>query len=214
METDLLTVTEIFHSIQGETSLAGVRFAFIRLTGCNLRCSYCDTAYAFHEGKNMRIDEILSAIKPFEAKHILVTGGEPLIQQNTPILLKALSCSKYIVSIETNGELPINTIGHLARVIMDIKTPASGMSRGGFRKNLPLLKHGDEIKFIITSEDDYLWAKDLVLSGDLPPIEILFSPATKSLHKWLAEKIIDDLLPVRFQLQLHKLIWGISARGV
>ena len=128
-----LLITEIFHSLQGETSLTGVPFAFIRLTGCNLRCSYCDSAYAFKGGKKMSMAEILAEIKPYQVKHVLLTGGEPLLQRQTPALLDALRERGYTVSIETHGEVSIENFAPRARIIMDIKTPGSGMNRGGYR---------------------------------------------------------------------------------
>ena len=219
-----LLVTEIFHSLQGETSLAGVPFAFIRLTGCNLRCVYCDSAYAFKGGRNMTEEQILEAIRPFAVKNVLLTGGEPLLQRGTLNLVKRLKASGYSVSIETHGEVSIREFVDDARIIMDIKTPGSGMSRGGFKKNLSFLKIDDEIKFVITSPDDYLWAKELVLSGTLPTREILFSAANVASQmpgtfpgveqRWLAQRILEDRLAVRLQIQLHKIIWGANERGV
>src|SRR4051794_3741558 len=126
--SDLL-VTEIFHSLQGETSLSGLPFAFIRLTGCNLRCSYCDTSYAFKGGNRLRISEVIETIRPYQVKHVLVTGGEPLLQRNTPELVRVLINEGYQVSIETHGEVSIESVGEIARIIMDIKTPSSGMAR-------------------------------------------------------------------------------------
>jgi 7-carboxy-7-deazaguanine synthase len=221
---DGLLVTEIFHSLQGETSLSGIPFAFIRLTGCNLRCTYCDSSYAFKGGKRMSIEEILRAITPFGVKHVLVTGGEPLLQRQTPALVRALKNSGYIVSIETHGEVSVREVADDARLIMDIKTPSSGMCRGGFKHNLPLLKPSDEIKFVIASRDDYVWASQMVRDLRLPTQEVLFSPAFPAQGspgsfpgvetRWLAEKILEDRLPVRMQLQLHKLVWGKDTRGV
>jgi 7-carboxy-7-deazaguanine synthase len=218
-----LLVTEIFHSLQGETSLAGLRFAFIRLTGCNLRCAYCDSAYAFKGGRKMSVDAILETIQPYQVKHALLTGGEPLLQRQTPRLARALVDAGYEVSVETHGEVSIEAVAPFTRIVMDIKTPSSGMSRGGYVRNLPFLKSSDEIKFVIASEDDYFWARDIVRQG-LPTREILFSPAVPALGSpgkfpgvrahWLAEKILDDRLPVRQQIQLHKLLWGPDRKGV
>ncbi len=222
--TDLL-VTEIFHSLQGETSLSGVPFAFVRLTGCNLRCTYCDSAYAFKGGQKMTIGQVLEAIRPYRVKHVLLTGGEPLLQRQTPDLVEALNQAGYQVSIETHGEVSIAAVAGRARIVMDIKTPSSGMCRGGFEKNLPLLRATDEIKFVIASLDDYTWARKIVESGVLPTHEILFSPAQAALGspggfrmpvdgRWLAERILEDRLPVRMQIQLHKLLWGADRKGV
>lgn len=219
-----LLITEIFHSLQGETSLTGLPFAFIRLTGCNLRCAYCDSAYAFKGGTRMSIEQILETIAPYQVRHALLTGGEPLLQRQTPRLLDALIEKGYQVSIETHGEISIAAVADRARIIMDIKTPSSGMSRGGYRNNLPHLKSTDEIKFVIASEEDYVWARELVISGQLPTKEILFSPGANAKGapgkiaaippKRLAERILEDRLPVRMQIQLHKYLWGADTTGV
>jgi 7-carboxy-7-deazaguanine synthase len=222
---DELLITEIFHSLQGETTLAGVPFAFIRLTGCNLRCAYCDTAYAFKGGTKLRISEILEKIRPWKVRHVLLTGGEPLLQRNTSALLDALRAEGYQVSIETHGELPLERFAGRARLIMDIKTPSSGMSRGGFRANLKWLGPQDEIKFVIASQSDYFWARELIQNDELPRgNEILFSPVMATAGApgsvegvepaWLAARILEDRLPVRMQIQLHKIIWGANQRGV
>jgi len=219
-----LLVTEIFHSLQGETSLAGLPFAFVRLTGCNLRCVYCDSAYAFKGGRKMRISEVLETIRPFQVKHVLVTGGEPLLQRGTPELVQALRAEGYEVSIETHGEVSIAPVAESARIVMDIKTPSSGMARGGYERNLRHLKPGDEVKFVIASVEDYAWAREKVRNSGIPTGEILFSPALPAAGmpgrfpgvtpRWLAERILEDRLPVRFQLQLHKQLWGPDQRGV
>lgn len=219
-----LLVTEIFHSLQGETSLTGVPFAFIRLTGCNLRCRYCDSAYAFKGGHKMSIADVLSEIRDYRVRHVLLTGGEPLLQRQTPALLDALVAEGYRVSIETHGEISIASVALRARIIMDIKTPGSGMNRGGWEKNLPLLKPTDEVKFVICSEDDYAWAREIVKSGKLPVEEILFSPVVPAVGspgtapgvnpRWMAERILEDRLPVRLQVQLHKILWGADRKGV
>ncbi len=219
-----LLITEIFHSLQGETSLVGVPFAFIRMSGCNLRCTYCDSSYAFKGGKRYRISEVIHYIRPFQVKHVLLTGGEPLLQRQTPTLIESLSLENYQVSIETHGEISLSKLPKNVRIIMDIKTPSSGMSRGGFQKNFQFLKPTDEVKFVIASKEDYLWAKTLVLSSQIPTQEILFSSAVPALNSpgsfpgieihWLAEKILQDRLPVRLQIQLHKYIWGPNRQGI
>jgi 7-carboxy-7-deazaguanine synthase len=219
-----LLVTEIFHSLQGETSLSGVRFAFIRLTGCNLRCAYCDSAYAFKGGRRMPLQDVLSEIAPYQVEHVLLTGGEPLLQRQTPALVHALKDLGYLVSIETHGEHPITSVVADARIIMDIKTPASGMCRGGYERNLPLLKKDDEVKFVICSQSDYEWAREIVQSGQIHCREILFSPAVPAQGApgkfpgvsptWLADSILRDRLPVRLQIQLHKVLWGADRHGV
>ncbi|MBU6374493.1 MAG: radical SAM protein [Bdellovibrionales bacterium] len=220
-----LLVSEIFHSIQGEGTHSGLPYVFIRLTGCNLRCTYCDTSYAFHGGSKMSVEEILSQAKAYHCARVLLTGGEPLMQRPALALCKALFQCGFEVSIETHGEAPIYAFSPFARIIMDIKTPSSNMCRGGFRKNLPFLKATDEIKFVIGSKEDYFWAKALILSGELPATQaILLSAANTAANapgkfpgvelRWLAEKILEDKLPVRLQTQLHKTIWGLDTRGV
>ena len=226
MAFDGLLITEIFYSLQGETSLIGVPFVFIRLTGCNLRCTYCDSVYSYKGGRRLSLDEVLTEVKKYRVQHVLLTGGEPLLQRNTLKMIELLQNEGYTVSIETHGEAPIEAASRKgARIIMDIKTPGSKESRGGYLKNLPHLKAGDEIKFVITSEQDYEWARELVLGGKLPEgIEILFSPAMKAENapgayegiepRVLADHIVRDQLPVRFQWQLHKLLWGADTKGV
>lgn len=219
-----LLITEIFHSLQGETSLSGVPFAFIRLTGCNLRCNYCDSAYAFKGGKKMSVEQILQTIEPYKVTHVLLTGGEPLLQRQTSTLIDALRAKNYLVSIETHGEVSIANVTERARIIMDIKTPSSGMARGGYKTNLKYLKSSDEVKFVIASQDDYAWARGIILSGAIPTNEILLSPAVVAKAqpgefpgvqpRWLAERILEDRLPVRMQLQLHKYLWGADVTGV
>jgi 7-carboxy-7-deazaguanine synthase len=219
-----LLITEIFHSLQGETSLSGMPFAFIRLTGCNLRCNYCDSSYAFKGGKKMSVSEVIATIAPYRVRHVLLTGGEPLLQRQTSALIDALRALDYQVSIETHGEVSVENVVDRARIILDVKTPSSGMSRGGFRKNFKFLKKSDEVKFVIASESDYVWAREIILSGEIPVSEVLLSPAvaakgmpgtfTGVKPRWLAEKILEDKLPVRMQLQLHKLLWGADERGV
>jgi len=226
MAFDGILTKEIFHSIQGETSLSGLRFAFVRLSGCNLRCSYCDSAHAFHGGDRKSIESILDEIKPFQVEHVLLTGGEPLLQRNTPDLVKALNEAGYKVSIETHGEVSIEAVAQSARIIMDIKCPASGMSRGGFRRNLPLLKPSDEVKFVLASKSDYFWARSILENEEINCREVLMSAAisakgapnfseSSAIHlQWLAEQIITDKLNVRLQTQIHKVIWGPDKIGV
>jgi 7-carboxy-7-deazaguanine synthase len=222
-ETPLL-VTEIFHSLQGETSLVGVPFVFVRLTGCNLRCTYCDSAYAFKGGTRNTIPEVLSKIASFQTKHVLLTGGEPLLQRPVPELIERLNREGYSVSIETHGEVSIEAVAKNARIIMDVKTPSSKMSRGNWRKNLPFLKVDDEVKFVIASKTDYAWARSLIRETKFPTREILLSPVMQTAGSpgeypgvdptWLAERILEDRLPVRMQVQLHKILWGNDRRGV
>jgi len=219
-----LLITEIFYSLQGESSLIGVPFVFIRLTGCNLRCTYCDSAYSFHGGKKMKLTEILTEVQKYKTHHVLVTGGEPLLQRNAIALIDLLNEAGYSVSVETHGEVSIEEASKRARVIMDIKTPGSGMSRGGYVDNYKFLKKSDEVKFVITSLEDYSWASQIIQSGIIPTQEILLSPAMAAQNspgtyegiepRTLADLIVRDQLPVRFQWQLHKLLWGADTKGV
>lgn len=235
MAFDGLLITEIFHSIQGESTQAGERFSFIRLTGCNLRCLYCDSTYAFKGGTRMNIPEILKSIETHRTKNVLLTGGEPLLQRNTLTLVKALRENGYQVSIETHGECSVQDYVGIARLIMDIKSPGSGMYRGGYLKNLPLLTSTDEIKFVLCDETDLTWAEK-VISEELGGFSgtILFSTANphpespgqstnrasgikrgEGLNiRQVAERILEHKLPVRLQTQLHKLIWEPTRRGV
>jgi 7-carboxy-7-deazaguanine synthase len=225
MAFDGLLITEIFHSIQGETTHAGLPYVFVRLTGCNLRCTYCDTTYAFKGGEKRSIDSVISEVKAFNCAHVLITGGEPLLQRGTLPLIHKLRENHCEVSIETHGEIPISAFSPYARIVLDIKTPGSGMQRGGFRENLKHLKKNDEIKFVITSREDYEWSKELLREYRLNELcTVLFSPVLHN-HaspapmeglspEWLAERILKDGLPVRMQFQLHKLIWGSERRGV
>jgi 7-carboxy-7-deazaguanine synthase len=219
-----LLVTEIFYSLQGETSFSGVPFVFVRLTGCNLRCTYCDSAYAFKGGTKMSFEAVLAEIKKYNTEHVLLTGGEPLLQRGTIPFMDLLNEQGYQVSVETHGEVSIESASKKARIVMDIKTPGSKMNRGLYLNNLKFLKKTDEIKFVITSEDDYHWAKEIVKSRFLPTKEILFSPSLKAIGspgsvegidpRKLADLILKDQLQVRFQLQLHKQLWGLDTKGV
>lgn len=224
--TDGLLITEIFYSLQGETSASGLPFTFIRLTGCNLRCKYCDTTYSFKGGQQKSIESILNEVRKYPTRNVLLTGGEPLLQRNTLSLLMQLKELHYSVSIETHGEISIEKFSPHARIIMDAKTPSSGMCREFFPKNFPYIKPTDEIKFVIGTEEDYTWAKQWILKTEFPQCEILFSPVlsetfqlnqnsnTPPFQRWLAESILKDGLNVRMQIQLHKLIWGFHSKGV
>lgn len=206
----------------------GLPFVFIRLTGCNLRCTYCDTTYAFKGKELFSIAEIENRVSQFKTPNVLITGGEPLIQRGTVELIESLIEKRYFVSLETHGEISIEKVPLRCRIVLDIKTPSSGMQRGGYLKNLPLLKDLDEVKFVIASKEDYFWARDLILHDPClrktHPQNILLSPALPNESapgtypgvpwRWLAEQILNDGLQVRYQLQLHKLIWEQNQRGV
>lgn len=209
-----LRVTEIFFSVQGETSRVGLPTVFIRLTGCPLRCGYCDTAYAFHGGESMAIAEILQRVAAFRAHHVTLTGGEPLAQKHAPALLTQLADAGYSVSLETSGALDVSPVDPRISKILDIKTPGSGESARNLWSNLACLTPHDEIKFVLCDEADYQWAKAEMAARRLDGIcPVLFSPVQGQLQpRALAEWILRDHLPVRLQVQLHKLLWG-DARG-
>lgn len=215
-----VTVNEIFSSIQGETAWAGVPMTFVRLTGCPLRCTYCDTEYAFHEGRRMQIDEIVSEVATRRWPHVVVTGGEPLAQPGSLELLRSLCESGRTVLLETAGSHEISPIDPRVHIIMDLKTPGSGQEERNLWNNLDHLKSDmDEIKFVLCHRGDYDWAKHAVEQYRLVDRAraLLFSPALGALDaKDLAEWMLKDALPpsVRLQLQLHKHIWPPDQRGV
>ncbi len=210
MNKDTLIINEIFYSIQGEGLGTGKPTTFIRLTGCPLRCNYCDTQYAFHEGNKMNFEEIFNKINSFKCKDIMITGGEPLSQNNVISFLKFLSDKSFIVSIETSNALDISTINKEIIIVLDVKTPGSGESKKNLIENFRFLKPNDQLKFVICDHSDYEWSKDYIREHKLfNKCEILFSPCYKKMNeKILAEKILKDSLPVRLQIQLHKFIWG------
>lgn len=209
----MLRITEIFHSLQGETSRVGLPTVFIRLTGCPLRCGYCDTSYAFSGGTPMSIENVIEQIAVFSAHYVTVTGGEPLAQSDCLRLLTSLCDLGYSVSLETSGALDISRVDRRVSRIVDIKTPGSGEIDKNYWKNLEYLTAHDEIKFVLCDENDYRWAKQLIHGHKLEQIcPILFSPVFRQLDPAaLADWILRDKLPVRLQLQLHKLIWGECA---
>ncbi|OPY82303.1 MAG: 7-carboxy-7-deazaguanine synthase [Syntrophorhabdus sp. PtaU1.Bin153] len=214
--SDALKVNEIFYSIQGESTFAGLPCIFIRLTGCNLRCSYCDTTYAYEEGREWSIPALIDHAKAYPSLLVEVTGGEPLLQAGTPELVKALLREDYKVLVETNGSLDISAIDKRAIIIMDMKCPDSGMSNKNLFTNIHHLKSRDEVKFVIASERDYLWATSKITEYRLEQIcTILFSSVYGKLQpSRLAEWILRDGIKARLQLQLHKYIWGPEERGV
>lgn len=211
-----LRISEIFHSLQGETSRAGLPTVFVRLTGCPLRCTYCDTSYAFSGGQNMTLDAILEKVARHAPRYVTVTGGEPLAQKGCLELLCALCVcdAGYEVSLETGGALDVSQVDARVKKVLDIKTPGSGETEKNLWRNLDVLTAQDEIKFVLCDEDDYEWAKQVMQERDLAhKCEVLFSPAQGQLPpERLAEWILRDHLPVRLQLQLHKLLWG-NERG-
>ncbi|HSW63568.1 MAG TPA: radical SAM protein [Dissulfurispiraceae bacterium] len=211
-----MNIYEIFASVQGESTHAGRPCVFVRLTGCNLRCTYCDTVYSYEEGREFSIAEILAQAAAFGIQLVEVTGGEPLLQPDSPALVTALCNDGYEVLIETNGSQNIEHIDPRSKIIMDIKTPSSGMAERMLWSNLDVLKPHDEIKIVIASPEDYAWARHLVINEDLAPIcTILLSPAYGMMRPSdLVDWILEDRLPVRLNLQLHKYIWPPDQRGV
>lgn len=205
-----LRISEIFYSLQGETTRVGLPTTFIRLTGCPLRCTYCDTTYAFSGGKSMALDEIMQTVQSHPTRHICVTGGEPLAQKGCIILLKTLCDAGYSVSLETGGALDVSAVDARVLKVLDIKTPASGEEQKNLWGNLAHLNAHDEIKFVLCGEADYLWAKQILQQHALTDkCTVLFSPAQGQLEaRDLAEWILRDGLQVRLQVQLHKLLWG------
>jgi 7-carboxy-7-deazaguanine synthase len=214
--SDTVTVNEIFFSIQGEGDRMGWPCIFVRLSFCNLRCAWCDSEYTFYEGKERSLDEVLDAIRGYPCRLVELTGGEPLVQQGAIPLLRKLCDAGYEVMLETSGSLDISAVDPRVRRIVDLKCPGSGMVARNRMDNLRLLGPGDELKFVIKDRFDYEWAKEIVLRENLSErCPVLFSPVWGSIEfRDLAEWILDDGLPVRLQLQLHKFIWDPNARGV
>ncbi|AAU92497.1 radical activating enzyme family protein [Methylococcus capsulatus str. Bath] len=210
MTETLVRITEIFFSLQGETRTVGLPTVFVRLTGCPLRCSYCDTAYAFSGGERMSIAEIVERVGRYGARYVTVTGGEPLAQKACLPLLTALCDEGYQVSLETGGAHDISAVDPRVVRVVDLKTPGSGEASRNLYANVDALRQGDQVKFVIADRPDYDWAVAKLDEHRLAErCEILFSPVAGALQPaQLAEWILRDRLPVRFQLQLHKLLWG------
>jgi 7-carboxy-7-deazaguanine synthase len=209
-KTERLRINEIFHSLQGEADAVGFRTVFVRLTGCPLRCQYCDTAYAFHSGDWHDIDAILDQVRSYGAKHVCVTGGEPLAQPNCLKLLTRLCDAGFAVSLETSGAMNIADVDPRVSRVVDVKTPGSNEVARNRAENFALLTAHDQLKFVICSREDFDWSKAYMQEHGLPGrCQVLFSPSfTQVSPASLAEWILADRLPVRFQLQLHKILWG------
>lgn len=205
-----LRINEIFFSLQGETSRVGLPTVFVRLTGCPLRCTYCDTSYAFSEGQNMSIAQILDVVARHRARYVCVTGGEPLAQKNCLLLLQTLCDTGYEVSLETGGALDVSEVDARVMKVLDLKTPGSGEVEKNLWSNLAQLTPHDEIKIVLCDEADYLWAKQVLSERELDKkCAVLFAPVQGKLSPTeLAGWILRDRLPVRMQVQLHKLLWG------
>jgi 7-carboxy-7-deazaguanine synthase len=213
----MLTIHEIFHSIQGESSRAGQLCVFVRLTACDLRCSWCDTPYAFHEGRKMSIDEVVAAVDAHGSPLVEITGGEPLLQEDVYPLMDRLLAGGRTVMLETGGHRPIGRVPAAVLKIVDIKCPASGEAAKNDWSNLDALQPHDEVKFVVQDRADYEFARDVIARYDLPSrtAAVLLSPVHLVLDaKTLSEWMLADRLPARLQLQLHKYIWPPSTRGV
>ena len=211
-----MRITEIFHSIQGESSYAGQPCVFVRLTGCPLRCTWCDTDYAFYGGNECSIEEVLEKVRTYECGLVEVTGGEPLAQPESLPLMTRLSEAGYTVLLETSGAIDIAPVDRRVHVILDVKCPGSGMTERMYWPNLSTLAAKDEVKFVLADRADYDWAQKILARHDIASrCPVLFSPVFGSLDvRQLAEWILADRLPVRFQLQLHKYLWAPDMRGV
>ncbi len=209
-----LRITEIFYSLQGESNTVGIPTVFIRLTGCPLRCTYCDTEYAFSGGEKKQIGEIIAEAESYGTRYVTVTGGEPLAQPACLELMTKLLDLGYIVSLETSGAIDVSAVDPRVIKVMDLKTPSSGELDKNLYQNIQYLSPTDQVKFVIGNEGDYLWSKQVLSDYQLPDhCEILFSPVTGLQNPTeLANKILQDRLPVRFQIQLHKLLWD-DAQG-
>lgn len=211
-----LVINEIFHSIQGESSHMGKPCVFVRLTYCNLRCSYCDTEYAFYDGTEMDIDEILHDVRSYRCNLVEITGGEPLFQPNVHDLMRRLCDEEFEVLLETGGSLDIRQVDPRVKRIVDFKCPSSKMTGKNLWENVRYLKPGDEVKFVIGNREDYDWAKDMINRYELgKKCPVLMSPVFDALELvQLADWILEDRLNLRFQLQMHKYIWSPETRGV
>ncbi|NOU22287.1 MAG: 7-carboxy-7-deazaguanine synthase QueE [Methyloglobulus sp.] len=209
-----LRITEIFYSLQGESNTVGIPTVFVRLTGCPLRCGYCDTEYAFTGGEKKTISDIIAEVDNYGARYVTVTGGEPLAQPSCLELMTKLLDLDYIVSLETSGAIDVSTVDPRVIKVMDLKTPSSGELSKNLYQNIRYLTQKDQVKFVIGNEEDYAWSKQILSEYHIPDCcEVLFSPVMGQQNPTeLANKILQDRLPVRFQIQLHKLLWD-DARG-
>ncbi|MCH7501329.1 MAG: radical SAM protein [Nitrospinae bacterium] len=212
----MLTINEIFKSIQGESSYTGRPCIFIRLTGCNLRCTWCDTEYAFYEGQPKSVKDIMDAIEPLGVPLVEITGGEPLLQEEVYDLMDALLAKNYEVLLETGGGVSVAKVPERVIKILDVKCPGSGEDAKNLWDNLDHLNPHDEVKFVLADRADYEWSRDVLQRRDIhQKVQVLFSPVYDTLGlKELAAWVLDDNLPVRVQTQLHKIIWGKDAIGV
>ena len=212
----MIKVNEIFYSIQGEGTSAGLPCVFVRLTGCNLRCTYCDTEYAFYEGTDKSIEQIIEQVRSYNCNLVEITGGEPLQQIESLDLMKELCENNFNVLLETGGSLTIKEVDKRVKIIMDLKCPSSGMEKKNLYSNIDFIKPTDEVKFVIETREDYDWAKNILENYKLDnKTQILFSPVFgKVNYELIVNWILEDNLNVRFQLQMHKFIWDPEKRGV
>ncbi len=208
MSENTLNITEIFYSIQGEALEVGLPTVFIRLTGCPLRCGYCDTTYAFKGNNPMTIDQIIEKVREFPTHQVCVTGGEPLAQKNVHLLLNDLVKNKYQVSLETSGSIDISEVNHAVSIVMDVKTPSSGEEHQNLISNLQYIKSCDQIKFVIGDMDDFRWTEEFIQNKSLEG-NILISPVFGQVDlRDLADWLMQSKIKARLQVQLHKIIWG------
>jgi len=212
----MIKINEIYQSIQGESSYTGWPTVFVRTSGCHLRCHYCDSTYAYYDGQKMSAAEVIAAIGKHSAKHVCVTGGEPLLQTDVLPVMKELCDQGYFVSLETSGAVSCAGVDPQVKKIIDIKTPESGAPNTFVNENLSLVTSHDEFKFVICSEKDFLWAKSFVQQQQLAEkCLVYFSPSFKKVSEtWLAEQILISKLDIKLQLQIHKYIWPETQRGV
>ena len=208
MSENTLNITEIFYSIQGEALEVGLPTVFIRLTGCPLRCGYCDTTYAFKGNNPMTIDQIIEKVREFPTHQVCVTGGEPLAQKNVHLLLNDLVKNKYQVSLETSGSIDISEVNHAVSIVMDVKTPSSGEEHQNLISNFQYIKSSDQIKFVIGDMDDFRWTEEFIQNKSLEG-NILISPVFGQVDLIdLADWLMQSKIKARLQVQLHKIIWG------
>jgi 7-carboxy-7-deazaguanine synthase len=212
----MIKINEIFFSIQGESSFVGYPTVFVRTTGCHLRCTYCDTKYSYHEGALMEREQILTEIAKHPAKHVCITGGEPLLQKEVLKLMEELCDRGYNVSLETSGGKSIQGVDPRVHTILDVKTPTSGAAGSFMLQNISYINSKTEFKFVICSEEDFAWSEEFCRQHDLfGKYGVLYSPSFEEIKpRWLAEKILHERSPARLQLQLHKYIWNPETRGV
>lgn len=212
----MLKINEIFYSIQGESTYAGERCVFVRLTGCNLRCTYCDTEYAFYDGEDLQIDSIIEKIESYNCNLVEITGGEPLLQNGVYTLMTKLCDKDFTVLLETSGSLSIEKVDSRVTNILDFKTPSSKMDKKNYFNNVDYLKPNDEVKFVLGSREDYDWAKSIITKYKLDKkVTVLFSSVFGKIeHEELVNWILEDKLNVRYQLQMHKYIWDPDKTGV